>query len=54
MQQLLVAVAIGIAVYGMVLLATWLAAGRPAGAETDCLEMARRLSGRVGGARRPP
>jgi len=51
-QQLLVAVATGAAVYGVVLLAAWLAAGRPPGAETDFLAMARRLSGRVGRVRR--
>ena len=52
-QQLLAAVTTGIIVYGVVLLAAWLAAGRPAGAETDCLAMARRLAGRVRGARLP-
>ena len=53
-QQLVVAVVAGIAVYSVVLLAAWLVAGRPPGAETDFLSMARRLSGRVAGARRSP
>jgi lipopolysaccharide exporter len=46
-QQLAVAVAVGVVTYGVVLLAAWLAAGRPPGAETDFLMLARRLSGRV-------
>jgi O-antigen/teichoic acid export membrane protein len=49
-QQLVLAVATGAAVYSIVLLAAWIAAGRPAGAETDFLALARRLSGRVAGA----
>ena len=47
-QQLVLAVATGAAVYSIVLLATWIAAGRPPGAETDFLGLARRLTGRVG------
>jgi O-antigen/teichoic acid export membrane protein len=48
-QQLAVAVATGAAVYGVVLLAAWFAAGRPPGAETDFLALARRLSDRIAG-----
>jgi O-antigen/teichoic acid export membrane protein len=51
-QQLAVAVVTGVAVYSVVLLAAWLAAGRPPGAETDFLALARRLIGRIAGARR--
>jgi lipopolysaccharide exporter len=47
-QQLAVAVIVGAAVYTIVLLAAWFAAGRPAGAETDLLALARRMLGRVG------
>jgi lipopolysaccharide exporter len=39
---LLEAVAVGAATYGAVLLGTWLAAGRPAGGETDVLALLRR------------
>jgi lipopolysaccharide exporter len=49
-QQLLLAVAVGMAAYTLVLLAAWLAAGRPAGAETDLLALARRFATRLGGA----
>jgi hypothetical protein len=52
-QQLAVAVVVGIATYSVVLLAAWLAAGRPPGAETDFLAMARQLGGRVARAWRP-
>jgi O-antigen/teichoic acid export membrane protein len=46
-RQLMVAVAVGVVTYGIVLLAAWLAAGRPPGAETDFLALAQRLSSRV-------
>ena len=42
-QQLVVAVSLGTVVYVGVLLAAWLAVGRPAGAETDFLALAWRL-----------
>ncbi len=46
-EYLVVAVAVGAATYTAVLLAAWLAAGRPPGAETDFLALARRLVGRL-------
>jgi lipopolysaccharide exporter len=46
-QQLVVAVVVGVATYSVVLLTAWLAAGRPPGAETDFLALARRLGGRL-------
>ena len=49
-RQLAVAVFVGAAVYTTVLLAAWFATGRPAGAETDVLALARRMFGRLGGA----
>jgi O-antigen/teichoic acid export membrane protein len=49
-RQLAVAVFVGAAVYTTVLLAAWFAAGRPAGAETDVLALARRMFGRLGSA----
>jgi O-antigen/teichoic acid export membrane protein len=49
-RQLLLAIIIGAVAYTIVLLAAWLAAGRPAGAETDLLALARRMATRVGGA----
>jgi lipopolysaccharide exporter len=52
-QQLVLAVLVGMATYTAVLLAAWLAAGRPPGAETDFLALARRLSSRVVRAWRP-
>jgi lipopolysaccharide exporter len=48
-QQLLVAVIVGAAVYTSVLLAAWFAAGRPAGAETDLVGLVRRMLTRLGG-----
>jgi peptidoglycan biosynthesis protein MviN/MurJ (putative lipid II flippase) len=52
-QQLAVAVVVGVATYSVVLLAAWFAAGRPPGAETDFLALARQLSGRVARVWRP-
>ncbi len=46
-QHLAVAVLVGVVTYTAVLLAAWLAAGRPPGAETDFLALARRMTGRV-------
>ena len=46
-QHLVAAVLVGVVTYTAVLLAAWLAAGRPPGAETDFLALARRMSGRV-------
>ena len=44
---LLQSVSVGAVVYGTVLLAAWVAAGRPAGAETDFLELLRLLVERL-------
>ena len=49
-RQLLVAISLGAAVYGVALLAAWLAAGRPSGAETDLLALIRGMSRRLAGA----
>jgi hypothetical protein len=46
-RQLAVAVLVGFVTYTAVLLAAWLAAGRPPGAETDFLMLARRMSSRL-------
>ena len=48
-HQLVVAVVVGAGVYTSALLAAWLAAGRPAGAETDLVALARRMLSRLGG-----
>lgn len=45
-SQLIAGVALGAVVYAAVLVAVWLASGRPIGAETDLLTMARRLTRR--------
>lgn len=45
-SQLIVAVALGAVIYTVALLTAWHATGRPAGAETDLLMMARRLTSR--------
>ena len=50
--QLLRDVTAGVAVYVAVLLAAWVAAGRPPGAETDFLALMRRLTGGVAGTLR--
>jgi len=47
LPPLLQGVALGAAVYGVALLALWLAAGRPAGAEADVLTLLRRATGRL-------
>lgn len=44
-RSLLEAVPLGAMIYGAVLLGTWMASGRPAGAEADLLELARRVAG---------
>jgi hypothetical protein len=49
-HQLVLAVGVGAAVYTSVLLLAWFAVGKPAGAETDFVALARRLVSRVGGA----
>ena len=46
-RQLVAAVLVGVVTYTAVLLAAWLAAGRPPGAETDFLMLARRITGRL-------
>jgi O-antigen/teichoic acid export membrane protein len=46
-RQLLIAIGLGAAVYSAVLLAAWMAAGRPSGAETDLLALIRRLGSRL-------
>jgi hypothetical protein len=45
-RQLLASIGLGALVYAVVLLAAWLSAGRPAGAETDFVALARRFGGR--------
>jgi lipopolysaccharide exporter len=49
-EQLLFAVIVGAAAYTIALIALWLAVGRPAGAETDLLLLARRMATRLSSA----
>jgi hypothetical protein len=48
-RHLLIAVSQGAAVYAIILLAAWFAAGRPTGAETDLVALARRMVSRMTG-----
>jgi lipopolysaccharide exporter len=52
LEELLLAVGLGVLVYASALGATWLAAGRPAGAETDLLSFAALLARRAAGSLR--